>query len=76
MTTAYVLISALVGRGPQVLASLGGLREVRFAERVNGPHDIIAKVEVADLIALGRFVQDKVHTVPGVVKTITCVAVK
>ena len=76
MTTAYVLISALVGRGHQVLASLGGLREVRFAERVNGPHDIIAKVEVADLIALGRFVQDKVHTVPGVVKTITCVAVK
>ena len=42
---------------------------------VTGPDDIIAVIGGADMSVVGNIVTEKIHTVPGVVRTVTCVAV-
>ncbi len=75
MLKAFVLIETATGTSPRVVSLLKATPEVRSAHRVTGPHDIIAIVEVSDLEALGTWLADKVHPLPGVQKTVTCVAV-
>ncbi len=75
MLKAFVLIETATGASPGVVSLLEASQEVRSAHRVTGPHDIIVIVEVADLEALGTWLEDKVHPLPGVQKTVTCVAV-
>ena len=73
MLKAYILIDVRVGTVAQVLASLKAFQEVRYAERVTGPNDIIAMVEVLDMRALGGFLADRVHSLPNIDKTTTCI---
>lgn len=75
MLKAYVLIETAIGAGPRVSGLLQAMQEVRSADRVTGPHDVIAVVEVVDLGALGRLLSDRVHPLPGVQKTTSCVVV-
>ena len=75
MLKAFVLIETDMGASPGVLSLLEATQEVRSADRVTGPHDIIVMVEVADLKALSTWLADKVHSLPGVHKTVSCVAV-
>jgi len=42
---------------------------------VTGPYDIITVVTGADMTIVGNVVTDNIHTVDGVVRTVTCVAV-
>ena len=76
MVTAFVLVETGVGTGPKVVGSLKALPEVRMVDRVTGPYDVIATVELVDLQALGTFLNDRVRMLPGVQKTVTCVVVK
>ena len=73
MLTAYILVETTIGMNVKVHEQLKAFREVRSSDRINGPHDIIAKVEVVDMEALGGFLEDRVRLLPGVVKTSTCV---
>lgn len=75
MLKAYVLIETAIGTSPNVVGQLRAVEEVLYVDRVTGPHDIIAVVEVVDLPALHGLLADRVHPLPGVEKTITCVAV-
>ena len=75
MIKAYVLIETTVGTSAKLLGGLKAIQEVRSISRVTGPHDIIALVETFDLEALGGFVEERIHTFPGVQRTITCVIV-
>lgn len=75
MLKAFVLIETATGTSPKVVGLLKATPEVQSVHRVTGPHDIIAVVEVSDLEALGTWLADKVHPLPGVQKTVTCVAV-
>lgn len=74
MLKAFVLIETATGASPKVVGLLEATPEVRSAHRVTGPHDIVAIVEVVDLEALVAWIAEKVHSLPGVQKTITCVA--
>ena len=69
---AFMFIDVLIGSAIQVAASLRALPEVKYAERVTGPYDIILTIEVADVQALDDFTHDRVHSLPGVTKTTTC----
>ncbi len=44
MLTVYVLIETAVGTSPKLVELLRAIQEVRSADRVTGPHDVIAKV--------------------------------
>ena len=72
---AYIFIETSVGTSPKIVAALRALQEVRSAERVTGPHDVIAVVETFDLQALGGLMQERVEVVPGVQRTLTCIVV-
>ena len=57
------------------MASLQSAGDVASVDAVTGPYDLIAIVEAADLNAVGDVVTSRVHTVPGIVRTVTCLAV-
>ena len=74
-TRAFVLIETSVGRTRDVAAALNGVSNVSSVDAVTGPYDIIVVVEAADLNAVGDVVTSRIHTVSGIVRTVTCLAV-
>lgn len=74
-TKAYLLIETAVGKTRDVANTLGGLPGITTVDVVTGPYDIIAIVSGEDMSVVGDLVTGHIHTVPGVVRTVTCVAV-
>jgi DNA-binding Lrp family transcriptional regulator len=74
-TKAYILIETAVGQIREVAQELEGLAGVDGVDPVTGPYDIIATVSAQDLNAVGELVTSKVHTIRGIVRTITCLSV-
>ena len=74
-TRAYVLIETAVGETDSVSTALDALPGVQSVDTVTGPYDIIAMVSARDLNAVGQIVTREVHTVPGIVRTVTCMVV-
>lgn len=72
---AYVLIETAANRARQVVTSLKRLEEVREADSVTGPYDVIAVVEAADLDAIGALVTERIHPIPGTIHTLTCLVI-
>ena len=72
---AYVLIETQVGKTGDVINGTQKIKGVKSADSVAGAYDVVATVEVADLDALGNLVK-QVHSVSGVAKTTTLIAVK
>ena len=75
LTKAYILIETAVGKSRSVGEALRELEGVRNVDAVTGPFDIIAVVEAPDLNAVGDLVTSQVHTINGIVRTVTCLAV-
>jgi DNA-binding Lrp family transcriptional regulator len=48
---------------------------VKTVDSVTGPYDIIAIVVAPDLNAVGDLVSSRIHTIDGIVRTVTCLAV-
>lgn len=69
---AYVLIEAEAGKGPAILSLLRSLPETVQADRVTGPYDVICVFESDDLDKLGDLVRERVHGIPGVQRTMSC----
>ena len=74
-TKAYLLVETAVGKTRDVAGTLSNLDGVGVVDIVTGPHDIIAVIEGDDMSVVGNVVTEKIHTVDGVVRTVTCVAV-
>lgn len=72
---AYVLIETAVGETGNVSAALAALPGVQSVDTVTGPYDIIAVVSGGDLNAVGQIVTRELHTVSGIVRTVTCMVV-
>jgi DNA-binding Lrp family transcriptional regulator len=45
-------------------------------DTVTGQYDIIATVEATDLNAVGEIVTGQVHTIGGIMRTVTCLTVE
>lgn len=69
---AYVLIEAETGKGNSILAQMRQFPELVQADRVTGPYDVIGVFESDDLDKLGDLVRDRVHDIPGVQRTMSC----
>ena len=74
-TKAYLLVETAVGKTRDVASTLSNLDGVGVVDIVTGPYDIIAVIEGDDMSVVGNVVTEKIHTVDGVVRTVTCVAV-
>ena len=73
-TRAFILIETQVGKTRDVVAALRSLPGVPSADIITGDFDIIALVEAADMVSLADLVTGRVQSIPGVTRTITCVA--
>ena len=74
-TRAFVLIETAVGRTKEVVSALRDMEGGASVDGVTGPYDIIAVLSAPDLNSVGDVVTSRVHTVPGIVRTVTCLAV-
>ena len=74
-TRAYILIETAVGKSRDVADELRGLSGVETVDAVTGPYDIIAVVAAPDLNAVGDLVTGKIHTINGIIRTVTCLSV-
>lgn len=73
---SYILIEATIGKARDVARLSSAILEVTECFLVTGPYDVIALVEGDDSNAVGRVVTEKIHSIPGVARTITCLAVQ
>jgi DNA-binding Lrp family transcriptional regulator len=69
---AYVLVQTDVGVIGDVAGDIASIKGVRSAEAVTGPYDVIARAEANSLDELGRLVIQRIQSVAGVSRTLTC----
>ncbi len=74
-TKAFVLIETTVGKTKDVVSALHKVDGVTSVDVVTGPYDVICIVEADDLSSVGDTVTGSVHTIGGIVRTVTCLAV-
>jgi DNA-binding Lrp family transcriptional regulator len=74
-TKAYILIETAVGKSRDVAGELRSLSGVGTVDPVTGPYDIIAVIGAPDLNAVGDLVTSQIHTIDGIVRTVTCLSV-
>ena len=73
---AYVLIETQVGKVKAVVESIRGLQGLVSVDAVTGPYDVIATIEMDNLNEIGDLITAKIHTVKGISRTVSCLAVK
>ena len=71
---AFVLIETAVGKTKNVTNALRQLEEVKSADAVTGPYDVIAVIEQESLADIGDLVTSRIHPIPGISRTVTCLA--
>jgi DNA-binding Lrp family transcriptional regulator len=72
---AFVLIETAVGKTKGVAGTLKELAGVKSVDPVTGPYDVIAVIEGANLTDIGELVTSKIHPIPGISRTVTCLAI-
>jgi len=74
-TRAYILVETAVGKTREVARTLRQVKQMTAVDIVTGPYDIIAVLEADDLNKIGEVVTSQIHIIPGVSRTVTCLAV-
>ena len=72
---AFILIETTVGRSREVADALAKLKGVTSVDIVTGPYDVIAVIHGETLNDIGDLVTGKVHPIPGLARTVTCLAI-
>ncbi len=70
--TAYLFIETEGGKTAGVVTAVRAIDGVVSADAITGPSDVIARVETADIDALGRMVVSQIQAVDGITRTQTC----
>jgi DNA-binding Lrp family transcriptional regulator len=73
---AYVLMDVRAGEERTVQQMLNDVPGVIKVETTFGPYDAIAQIEAPDLAGLGKLVYQTIRATPGVLDTMTCLAVE
>ncbi len=76
MIKAYILIEMMAGHSRDLVRVLVERNLVTDVDRVTGPYDVVAVIEAGDLNAISEIVASEIHTLPGVVRTNTCVSLE
>ena len=72
---AFVLIETAVGKSKEVVVALNEVKGVTSVDIVTGPYDVIAIIQGESLNDIGDLVTGKVHPIPGISRTVTCLAI-
>ena len=72
MVQAYILIQTEMGQARDVAAHVAGIAGIASVSVVNGPYDVIALAEAADIDELGGLVAAGIQAVEGITRTLTC----
>jgi DNA-binding Lrp family transcriptional regulator len=72
---AFVLIETEVGKTRAVVTALQKLKGIASVDTVTGPYDIIAILQGESLNDIGDLVTGKIHPIPGISRTVTCLAI-
>ena len=73
---AYVLIVVHTGEIQEVVQHLRRVESVIEASMTFGPYDAIAVVKAEDIKAVGEILISKIQPIPGVLETLTCLAME
>ncbi len=74
MVKAYILIEIQAGSTANLVNSLKVSKSVMSVDRVTGPYDAIAVIEAASIESISDVVAEEIHTLPGVVRTLTSIS--
>lgn len=72
---AFMLIEIRTGEIPEVVRQLKRVESVTEAYMTFGPYDAVAVVSADDVSHLGRIMASVIQPIPGVLDTLTCIAV-
>jgi DNA-binding Lrp family transcriptional regulator len=72
---AFMLIEIRTGEIPEVVRQLKRIESVTEAYMTFGPYDAVAVVSADDVSHLGRIMASIIQPIPGVLDTLTCIAV-
>jgi DNA-binding Lrp family transcriptional regulator len=75
LAKAFVLIETAVGKTKEVVANLKKIKGVSSVDTVTGPYDIIAVIEAENLNDIGDIITGEIHSIDGISRTVTCLAV-
>lgn len=72
---AFMLIEIRTGDIPEVVRQLQQIESVTEAYMTFGPYDAVAVVSADNVSHLGRIMSSVIQPIPGVLDTLTCIAV-
>ena len=73
---AYVLIKVHAGDLREAIRHLKSVKGVVEANMTFGPFDAVAIVQAEDVNHLGQIVAIDIQPIPGILETLTCLAVE
>jgi DNA-binding Lrp family transcriptional regulator len=73
---AYVLAKVQTGEIGEALSQVRAISNVTEADMTFGPYDLIVTLVANDLNAIGRAIAWQIQCVPGILETVTCLAVE
>ena len=76
MPQAYILIQVMPGKSSSVVAALKKLPPTKKAVPVAGPCDVVVDVQAKSMGELNDFVLNRVQKIPGILKTVTLLAME
>ena len=69
------MIRIASGQITEVVKEMRKNKFVQEAFMTFGPYDAVAKVEAANIKELGQVISDQIQPIPGILETLTCLAV-
>jgi DNA-binding Lrp family transcriptional regulator len=72
---AYVLVNIRTGDVKDVVKNLRRVQGVIEAHMTFGPYDAVAVIETDDINGVGSILASEIQPIPGVLETLTCLAV-
>jgi DNA-binding Lrp family transcriptional regulator len=73
---AFMLIEIQTGEIPEVVRQLHRIDSVTEAYMTFGPYDAVAIVTANDVSHLGVIMSSIIQPIPGILDTLTCIAVE
>jgi DNA-binding Lrp family transcriptional regulator len=70
-----VLLEVETGAIQRIAEQMRGIDGVRGVDSVTGPYDLIVQIETDDPRGIGRIVIERLHSIAGVLQTITCLTI-
>ena len=61
------------GKAREVVSALEQLEDVKTADHVTGPYDIITVLEGGSLVDIGDSINSKIGSIPHISKVVSCV---